>query len=108
MSPIDASEPEVRGETIRQALLRHLREGPLTAKDLSARIGIREKDVAAHLAHLQKSLRRTGEVLAVEPAQCLGCGYVFERREKLSRPSACPRCRGQRLEPPVFAVVAER
>jgi predicted Zn-ribbon and HTH transcriptional regulator len=56
------------------------------------------------LAHVARSLRRTAERLRVEPAQCLDCGFVFRRRTRLDRPSACPICRNQHIGPPRFAV----
>jgi predicted Zn-ribbon and HTH transcriptional regulator len=96
--------PGARGETARGALRRALREGPATARDLSVAVGIREKDVAEHLAHLARSLAHEGERLVVEPASCIACGYRFSERSRLSRPGACPRCRSTRIDPPVFRV----
>jgi predicted Zn-ribbon and HTH transcriptional regulator len=96
--------PASRGETLREALRRVLREGPATARDLSAAARIREKDVAEHLAHLARSLSRRGERLAVEPAACLACGYRFTERSRLTRPGACPSCRSTRIDPPVFRI----
>lgn len=98
--------PQHRAETIRQALLRCLREGPATARELSGMVGIREKEVADHLAHLKRSLRRAAERLEIEPAVCAACGYAFSNRTRLTRPSACPRCRAERIEPPVFRLGA--
>lgn len=97
-------EPGERRETVRETLRRALREAPATARDLSAAAGIREKDVAEHLAHLARSLGRRGERLVVEPASCLACGFVFEGRSRLARPGACPACRATRIDPPVFRV----
>ena len=96
--------PAERSVTVRAALLRHLRESPRTARELSGLVGIPEKQVADHLAHVARSLRPTSERLRVEPAQCLACGFVFRKRVRLDRPSACPVCRGQHLWPPRFAV----
>ena len=62
--------------SLREALLRHLREGPRTAHELSGLVGIPEKQVADHLAHVARSLRRTAERLRVDPAQCRDCGFV--------------------------------
>ena len=87
-------------EDLRTALL----EGPATARELSRRVSVREKEVAEHLAHLARSLERRRERLVVEPAECLACGFVFRSRERLTRPGACPRCRSTRIEPPVFRV----
>jgi len=70
----------------------------------SAAVGLQEKDVAEHLAHLSRSLAHSRERLVVEPASCLACGYRFSDRTRLTRPGACPSCRSTRIEPPVFRV----
>ena len=44
--------------------------------------------------------------LEVEPAQCLSCGFTFEERGRFRRPSRCPQCRSERLQPPRFWVRA--
>jgi hypothetical protein len=98
--------PAARGETVRETLREALRAGPATARDLSAAAGIREKDVAEHLAHLARSLPHTRERLVVEQARCLACDYAFTARGRLTRPGACPRCRSTRIDPPVFRIEA--
>jgi hypothetical protein len=100
--------PAGRGETVRETLRRALREGPATARELSSAAGIREKDVAEHLGHLARSLPHDGERLAVVPASCIACGYVFTDRGRLTRPGACPRCRSTRIDPPVFRIEPPR
>jgi transcriptional regulator len=99
--------PGARGETVREAIRRSLLAGPATARDLSTEVGVREKDVAEHLAHLQKSLAHRGERLVVTPAACIACGFAFRERERLSRPGACPECRSTRIDPPTFRIEAE-
>ncbi len=103
-----APVPEERTRTVRDALRAALRQGPADARDLSLAVGIRERDVAAHLEHLARSLRRTGEHLAMTPAACQACGYAFGTRERLARPSACPRCRSTWIAPPVFRIERDR
>lgn len=98
--------PSERSATVRIALRQVLREGPLTARELSARVGVGEKQIAGHLDHVARSLRRGTERLHVEPARCLECGFAFRKRDRLSKPSSCPRCRSQHLEPPRFAIGA--
>jgi predicted Zn-ribbon and HTH transcriptional regulator len=95
-------QPRERSETIRQEILRHLREGPLTARELSGLVHLREKDVLSHLEHLERSLRRSESRLAFDASECLACGYRFSGRQRLTRPSACPRCRAQHITAPVF------
>jgi hypothetical protein len=101
----EAPAPE-RHATVRAALRDALRGGSLTARELSAGVGLPEREVAGHLEHLGRSLRSGEERLAVQPSRCLDCGFVFRRRERLTRPSRCPVCRGERVEAPRFAIVA--
>jgi transcriptional regulator len=99
--------PPARGATVRGALEAELATAPeegFTARELSARVGISEKDVAGHLEHLEKSLRAGGAALEVLPAECLACGFVFRDRKRLSRPGSCPECRSTRLAPPAFRI----
>jgi hypothetical protein len=100
--PRDARPPAT--ETPRQAIRRMLAAAPHTAHELSALVHLPEKEVVPHLEHLARSLRGAGGRLGIEPARCRDCGYVFRDRRRLSRPSACPRCRSQHLSPPVFRV----
>jgi len=90
--------------TVREELAGALRRAPATAHELSREAGLREKDVADHLGHLARSLGARGERLAIEPAACIACGFVFRDRERLTRPGACPRCRSTRIDPPVFRI----
>src|SRR5207302_8203956 len=96
--------PPERTQTVREALRQELLRGPATARELSERAGLREKDVAAHLEHLERSLKARGERLAVAPASCIACGYSFARRRKLSRPGSCPECGSTRIDPQSFAI----
>ena len=93
-----------RSRTVREAIRDELLRGSATARDLSERVSIREKDVAGHLEHLEKSLRARGERLVVEPASCIACGYAFERRARLTRPGSCPDCGSTRIDPPAFRI----
>ena len=90
--------------TVRQRIAAVLRVGPATAKDLSREIGISEHAVAGHLEHLARSLRARGERLAMALPECLDCGFAFPGRERTTRPSHCPRCRGRRITLPEFRV----
>ena len=103
MSSAGGGPPE-RRTTIREALRRVLSEGFFSAHELSGRVGISEKDVAGHLAHLARSLKASGDRFDVEPARCLDCGFVFKDRTKLTKPSRCPRCRDGQVAPPRYRV----
>jgi transcriptional regulator len=97
-----------RHTTVRAELKEILRAGAFTSRDLSARVGISEKDVAGHLEHLARSVQQSGERLDVEHARCLACGFVFKDRTRLTKPSRCPRCKGERLAPARYRIVERR
>ncbi|TPV94364.1 MAG: transcriptional regulator [Myxococcales bacterium FL481] len=93
-----------RTATVRASLQAALTTEPQTALELSAAVRIREKDVVEHLEHLAQSMRRGPHQLVVIPARCVECGFRFEQRRRLARPSRCPSCRSERISVPRFAV----
>ena len=100
--------PPDRKETVRRKILSLLSGPPLTALQISARSGIPEKEVYAHLPHVKKTVGRLGERLLVTPAECNACGFTFRKRERPDKPSRCPLCRGESISPPLFAIGAKR
>ncbi|MEZ4390634.1 MAG: transcriptional regulator [Polyangiales bacterium] len=101
--------PSSRSQSVRASLLEALRAagelgGASSARELSAAVGISERDVPAHLAHLARSLKAQGLSLVVEPAACKSCGYAFADRARFEPPGSCPSCRGTRVAPPRFSV----
>jgi predicted Zn-ribbon and HTH transcriptional regulator len=99
--------PRERLTTIRDQLHKELRGGFVTARQLSTLVRISEKAIPAHLEHLRKSAAGAGERFEVEPAVCNKCDYVFEDRDKLTRPTRCPKCKGERIDPPRFRISPE-
>jgi predicted Zn-ribbon and HTH transcriptional regulator len=93
-----------RSTTVRDAIASALRQATLTAQQLSAEVSVQEREVAAHLTHLERSLRHGGERLLVLPPRCIKCGFVFEDRARRSKPSRCPSCKSERIEPPRFSI----
>lgn len=92
-------------EAIREALLGARELGAtVTAHELSATVGVPEKEVTAHLEHLARSLKHDGFKLEIAAAKCLACGFTFDDRERYTAPGACPRCRSERIAPPSFGV----
>ena len=96
--------PAEAQDTVRRAIMTELEEGPLSARDLSGRVGIPEKEVAGHLEHIRASLHRSGRHLEVQPAECVKCGFVFEKRGRLTRPGKCPVCRSESIHAPLFSI----
>ena len=89
-----------RDETVRDAIRRVLADGPRTLRELSADVGVSERDLPEHLEHVQRSLSASGDRLVVEPPTCRRCGFTFTPRPGLKRPGKCPSCRGTYIAPP--------
>lgn len=93
--------PPERTETARERIREALADGQsVTLRELSVLVGISERDLPQHLEHLARSLKAEGHQLVIEPAECLSCGFVFEDRQRFTRPSRCPKCRQSRIAPP--------
>ncbi|MFH1982344.1 MAG: transcriptional regulator [Pseudomonadota bacterium] len=90
--------------TIRQQIMAWLECGPHSARDLSGRVGIAEKEVPLHLAHIDRSLAGKGRKLDIISAGCQACGFAFTSKKRYNRPSRCPRCRSERTTEPVFQI----
>jgi len=90
---------------LRDALLE---ETALTVAQLSRRVGLCEREIPEHLEHLAKSLRAEGMRLEVEPATCVACEYVFADRTRATKPSRCPECSSERIDPAAFRIVVAR
>jgi hypothetical protein len=90
--------------TIRQAIRELLLEQPLSALELSQRLALPEKEVVGHLEHLARS-PGPGLKFRMQTPECKLCGFAFKKRERLTTPSRCPRCRGQSIRRPRFLLV---
>lgn len=94
----DSADPEL---SLRRQILEVLRRGPTTLHELAAELDLREKDAAEHLAHALRSIH-AHDRLRQEPAECLACGFTFRKRERLTTPGRCPKCRSERVRPALF------
>ena len=93
------SIPEERKITIRQNMLKHLKFGELSVSELSQSIGKSEKELYSHLEHLLNS-----KSIKIIPAECRICGYIFENRDRVKKPSKCPKCKGTYIVQPFFRI----
>jgi len=96
--------PPSMHDTVRREIIAALLEGPCSARELSAAVGITEREVPAHLEHIRKSITLSGQRLIVAPAECKKCGFIFSKREKLKRPGKCPVCKGESIREPRFMI----
>ena len=98
-------EPPSRTETARDRLIAALQEGFATAKELSIKTSLSEKQVLDHLEHVARSLEHRGGELEREAPKCLKCGRSFDDRARFTAPSRCPDCKSERIKGPRFRVV---
>jgi predicted Zn-ribbon and HTH transcriptional regulator len=66
--------------------------------------GIPEREVAGHLEHIKKTIAPSGHHLIIMSAECKKCGFVFAKRDKLTRPGKCPVCRGESIREPRYSI----
>jgi predicted Zn-ribbon and HTH transcriptional regulator len=91
-------------QTLRRQIIALLHDQEMDARDLAQELGLKEKEVYEHLVHVERTVAAAGGRFVVTPSQCLLCGYVFEDRRRLTRPSRCPRCRRSKLMNPSFRI----
>lgn len=92
-------------QTVRQKIIALLSEAEMDAREISRQMGIREKQVFDHLAHVARSVAAQGKKLTILPGRCLQCGYVFEDRKRFTRPGRCPRCKQTHLQSPTYTII---
>ena len=93
-------------QTTRQRLAEKLREGAADPETLAEALGTTPDTVLEHARHLARSLEATDEVLLVAPPACRDCGFDgFD--DPANRPSRCPACRSEAIDPPVLRIDAE-
>jgi len=101
----DPRGPEATA-TLRQRIVELLEKGEWGFEELRRELEAPARLLEEDLRHVERSLRRGGGRLVVEPARCLSCGFVF--RERAARhfhaPSRCPRCRSERIADPRFHI----
>jgi transcriptional regulator len=100
--PKQPPTPVDRHETLRREIISLLTEETMTARDISQRVGISEREVLDHLEHIKAALR---DRLQVTPPVCIGCGFIFRKRERLKAPGKCPVCRSEHISKPSYTVV---
>jgi transcriptional regulator len=90
--------------TTRQAMKELLAQQPHSSLELSQLLSQSEKEVLGHLTHLARA-PGPGMHFRIIPSVCKNCGFVFRKRDRLTRPSRCPLCQQQSISRPRFALV---
>jgi predicted Zn-ribbon and HTH transcriptional regulator len=91
-------------QTPRQRMLDLLSQGVFSAREISQALCVSIKEVHSHLSHIARSAAGQKRKLVTIPCSCQTCGYLFRDRTRFTKPSRCPRCRGERIEEPRFRI----
>ncbi len=96
--------PAGRLETVRQEIISSITGQRLSAKEISGRVRVREKEVYLHLDHIQKTIQKHDLRLIITPSECKKCGFIFKKRDRLKKPGKCPICRHESITEPLFII----
>jgi hypothetical protein len=87
----------------RRDLIDLLLDHPQSIQQLARELRLPCHAVKDDLEHLFKSLKHTEYDAVVAPARCRKCGFEFAR-DKLAKPSRCPKCRSTWLTEPRISI----
>jgi transcriptional regulator len=91
--------------TARQRIIDLITGAKLASRQLAQMLGIPERQVEEHLAHVVKTVARDpSRRFILEPSVCPDCGFIFRSRTKLTKPSRCPQCRGEDVTAPRYGI----
>mgnify|MGYP000551247459 CR=1 FL=1 len=98
--------------TLREKIMKLLSETkePLSVDEICCilNLPLSERDrVYESLIHIAKTIRRQSKgkkQLLMVPPQCRNCGFIFKNLNKPKKPSKCPKCKSQRIDPPKFII----
>ena len=86
--------------TRRQQIIEILEKQKSTAQHLTNIFETTLKDILEDLEHIGKSIKP--KKLKTIPAYCKSCNFVFKERDRVSKPSKCPRCKSEWIEAQIF------
>jgi len=87
--------------TVRQKIIEILKVKPVDALHLSRAIGVTQRVIESHLEHVEKSVGKSFEIV---PAICRDCDFKFKNRTRTTKPTRCPKCKGEDIIPPLFFI----
>lgn len=96
--------PVERHETIRQEIISVIDGQIFSAKEISGRVGASEKEVYEHLEHIQRTINKKNLQFIITPSECMKCGFVFRKRDRLKKPGKCPICHAEKIQEPLFSI----
>jgi len=91
--------------TTRQRIMQLIAGTLRTSRQLAELVGVPERQIEDHLAHIVRSVARDrARRFVLDPSACQDCGFVFRGRTRLTRPSRCPSCRSEAISAPRYGI----
>jgi predicted Zn-ribbon and HTH transcriptional regulator len=87
--------------TIRKDMIELLQAKKMTLRELCIRYRQTPKDMLNDILHVAKTIQPEME-LRMEIPVCRTCGYRYNDRSKITRPSRCPKCKKEDITEPRF------
>lgn len=88
--------------TRREQIIELLKKEERTVKSLANIFATTPAEILEDLKHIEISIKPLK--LKYQPAFCKKCGFVFKERDKIKKPSKCPRCRAEWIKAQVFRI----
>lgn len=90
--------------TRRKEIIELISEKPMTANQLAQHFETIIPEIVEDLVHIRQTLAGGGKKFVIIPASCNCCSFLFRERDKIKKPSKCPKCRSEDISEPAFAV----
>jgi len=90
-------------KTRRQRIIDLLQERSWSVYDLAEMFEVKVSTILDDLEHIKRSISSHYRI-QILPPECNNCGFKFKKRTRLTKPSRCPRCKGERISPPMVRV----
>ena len=88
--------------TRREQIIEILAKEEKSVQQLANDFKVELFEILEDLKHIKHSVKP--RKLKIKPAQCRKCGFEFEDRSKVKRPSRCPKCKSEWIMAPLFKI----
>jgi len=85
-------------KTRRQHIIDLLQLKSWSIYELAKKLDVEVNTVVNDLEHIKRSISFPYK-MSIFPPECINCGFKFKERSKFTKPSRCPRCKGEQITP---------
>src|SRR5438093_13765403 len=91
--------------TTRQRIMQLIAGTLRTSRQLAELVGVPERQIEDHLAHIVRSVARyRARRFVLDPSAVRDCNFAFRGRTRLPRPSRGPSCRSEPISPSRYGI----